>query len=116
MNLNKVTSSFKKSSVYILFWRSKHFYIGSSVNPERRKQEHKRSCFSNKPVNIFMSRVWKKFKEPNIYILLETPANKVLKWEQLFIDILSVEKYCLNINTETKRPNKWKKKKAYSAK
>jgi hypothetical protein len=104
----------EKKVIYVLRWKSRHFYVGSTKDFKTRLSQHRRSCYSSRPSNKYMSRVWLRHGPPAHYILMEVPADKAFKWEQLFLDILSVEKYCLNINTETKRPNKWKRNKLFS--
>ena len=105
------------SAIYALRFRSKQFYVGSSVDPEKRFLQHRQSCFSKKPSNSFLARCWKKFGEPKLIILKEVPENKLLIEEQLFLDILfqgnkaPIDKTCLNLNPHADRPRTWKKRK-----
>jgi len=57
-----------------------------------------------------MSNTWKRFGEPKVYTLIEVPKSKQYQWEQLFLDILIKEKYCLNLNPSAKKPKFWKRK------
>lgn len=91
-------------AIYALRFRSRQFYVGSSIKPNNRFQDHRKSCLGNKPDNSYLSRVWKKFGDPKLIILMEVPKDKLQAWEQLFLDILfqghnkPVDKSCLNLN------------------
>lgn len=98
------------SFIYILGWRSKQYYVGSTKqNPETRYKQHKQSCFSKKPVNRFMSNVWKKFEDPKLNVVMEVPKEKQYEWEQLFLDITAHDKNRINLNPYADRPSDKKK-------
>ena len=101
----------KSGYVYCLRFRSTQFYIGSSNNPERRLEEHKDKCFRQKPVNKFMSNVWKKYGEPELYILSKVPVELLQQEEQKFIDLVFGKEGCLNLNPHAYRPPSMKGKK-----
>ena len=98
----------KSGYVYCLRFRSTQFYIGSSNNPIQRLKGHKKSCFSKIPYNTFMFRVWKKYGEPELYILAKVPAELLQQEEQKFIDLVFGKEGCLNLNPYADRPNPWK--------
>ena len=104
----------KSGYVYCLRFRSTQFYIGSSNNPIQRLKGHKKSCFSKKPYNTFMSRVWKKYGEPELYILAKVPAELLQQEEQKFIDLVFGKEGCLNLNPHADRPVGWKGKVAHN--
>ena len=98
----------KNGYVYCLRFRSTQFYIGSSKNPEQRLIGHRKSCFSKKPNNKFMARVWKKFGEPTLYIISKVPLALLQQEEQKFIDLVFGKEGCLNLNPHADRPIGWK--------
>ena len=98
----------KNGYVYCLRFRSTQFYVGSSNNPIQRLKGHKKSCLSKKPDNTFMSRVWKKYGEPELYILAKVPVEFLLEEEQKFIDLVFGKEGCLNLNPHADRPIGWR--------
>ena len=95
--------------VYCLRFRSTQFYVGSSYNPAKRFLGHKTSCLSKRPNNKFMSRVWKKYGEPELYIISKVQVELLLEEEQKFIDLVFGKEGCLNLNPRTDKPMGWKK-------
>lgn len=65
------------------------YYIGSSINLDRRKKQHFQSLLNNKHANIKLQRSYNKYGVENfrfdIIELLETSKN-LLKREQFYID------------------------------
>lgn len=99
----------KSGYVYCLRFRSTQFYVGSSNNPAKRFSSHKTSCLGKNPNNKFMSRVWKKYGEPELYILSKVPVEFLLEEEQKFIDLVFGKEGCLNLNPKADKPIGWKK-------
>ena len=96
----------KSGYVYCLRFRSTQFYVGSSSNPIQRLQAHRQSCLGKKQINKFMSNVWKKYGEPELYILAKVPLDLLLGEEQKFIDLVFGKEGCLNLNPKADRPPK----------
>ena len=107
----------KSGYVYCLRFRSTQFYVGSSLDAVKRVETHRRSCFSKRPSNKFMSSVWKKYGEPELYILSKVPVELLQQEEQKFIDLVFGKEGCLNLNPYADRPPSWKgkKRKTHSA-
>ena len=72
----------KYTYIYCLRFRSTQFYIGRTRNLKHRFQQHKKKCFSKNPSNPFMSSVWKKYGDPEIYILAKVPVHLEEQEEQ----------------------------------
>jgi len=85
--------------IYIIRWKSRFYYLGSTISPVKRWNDHKR-----KPINPKVRNVWRKFGEPEFHILLEVPADKQYVWEQLCIDVAWGDKYLCNTNSNAKKP------------
>ena len=94
----------KSGYVYCLRFRSTQFYVGSSSNPIQRLQAHRQSCLGKKQINKFMSNVWKKYGEPELYILSKVPVELLQQEEQKFIDLVFGKEGCLNLNPYADRP------------
>jgi len=92
----------KYTYIYCLRFRSTHFYIGRARNLKRRFHKHKNSCLSKTPTNVFMANVWKKYGEPEIYILAKVPVHLEEQEEQKFIDLVFDKEGCLNLNPSSK--------------
>ena len=58
-----------------------------------------------------MSRVWKKYGEPELYILSKVPVEFLLEEEQKFIDLVFGKEGCLNLNPIADRPPGFSRKK-----
>jgi len=64
------------------------FYIGSSVNIQKRWNAHKRALRKNKHENILLQRSWNKYGEEYFQFEIIEETNDVLLQEQHYLDEL----------------------------
>lgn len=79
------------SGVYkILCKTTNKFYIGSSININKRFSDHRRHLKSNRHSNIKLQRTYNKYSENNFeFIIIEyVNVKNLLKREQFYIDTL----------------------------
>lgn len=65
-----------------------NFYIGSSVNAEKRWKKHRSLLRHNKHPNNYLQNAWNKYGENNFYFIIEKelPHNKLKEEEQKLLD------------------------------
>lgn len=80
----------KQIGVYQLFnIINNKIYVGSSIDLNRRKQEHFRLLHKNKHPNTYLQNAWNKYGEDNFrFIVLETTddISKIRQLEQKWLD------------------------------
>ena len=94
-------------NVYCLkFQETNYYYIGSTTrDPMERFIQHKKSCFSNKPQNTKLARVWKKHLDPELVIMGTYDNEKdLIDAEQFYINVSIEDPDCLNLNPIAGRP------------
>lgn len=75
-------------------------YIGSSFNIEKRWKVHKRTLSNNTHYNIYLQRVWNKYKNHNFVFEIIEICNDLLVREQYYLDILK-PKYNLSLHSSS---------------
>ena len=88
--------------IYKLEFINNSYYIGSSMNIDKRYYEHCSDLKNNRHDNIFMQRIYNKYnKLPKITILQEllfsNTIEKLHAIEQIYLDRLMKYESCLNI-------------------
>jgi group I intron endonuclease len=89
---------------------NKKFYIGSALNPKKRKTRHFRHLKNNKHDNIFLQRAYNKYGLENfIFQIIEEYSwddeDFIIKREQYYLDkFYDKQKKCYNISPFADRP------------
>lgn len=90
------------SGIYVIKFNDPfYFYIGRSVNIEKRLNDHLRDLTNNKHKNPRMQNVFNKYgsKSMDSFLLVEINTSDIIEQvEQHLIDMFIDEDYCLNIN------------------
>ena len=78
-----------------------YYYIGSSKNLGKRKTTHLSQLKNNKHHNIFLQRIYNKYKSEINFEILELieDENFLKKIEQEFLDIHLIDEKCVNIGS-----------------
>lgn len=84
-----------------------YYYIGSTVrDPMVRFSQHRRSCFSNRPMNPKLAYVWKKHGEPKLEVLFRlSTEDEMFEYEQHLIDQNFGNERFLNLSSIVGRPS-----------
>lgn len=100
-----------KSGIYKIINRTNgKYYVGSSVNWQRRKVRHKHDLNHNIHDNVYLQRSWNKHGKDNFEFMITEKCDPILliKREQDYLDIAKAEKdKCYNMTFEAGRPPKW---------
>jgi group I intron endonuclease len=90
------------SGIYVIKFNDPfYFYIGRSVNVEKRIKDHKRDLNNNTHKNPRMQNVFNKYGSESMdsFLLAKvTEKDLIEQVEQSLIDLFIDEDYCLNIN------------------
>jgi group I intron endonuclease len=90
------------SGIYVIKFKDPfYFYIGRSVNVEKRINDHFRDLTNSKHKNPRMQNVFNKYgsKSMDSFLLTEiNESDRIEQVEQQLIDMFIDEDYCLNIN------------------
>jgi len=81
----------KKSGVYKIINKvSSHFYVGSSLDIEKRWKGHRYDLLKNRHHSLYLQRAWDKYDEKsfNLEIIEECEAEDLIDREQHYIDTL----------------------------
>ena len=98
------------SGIYRIQCPDGHYYIGSTNNFIRRKQEHMKKLMRNKHSNIHMQNRFNKSTEGWTIELIQTvDPDKILltQAEQIYLtECVGKDKLCMNINSSAERPSR----------
>jgi len=101
------------SGIYKIICINNKFYIGSSIDIDRRLKEHKRLLKRNKHPNKYLQNCWNKYGEKNFrFEIIETvnDVERLLIREQQWIDKTNCcnRKVGFNISINSSAPNRGK--------
>lgn len=88
----------KICGVYMLYWPSGHFYIGSSVDINRRYGQHLRHSKHCDHHNVNVLKISKKYGNPSIRIMKICAEPERLQMEQQYLDANFNNPFCCNIS------------------
>lgn len=98
-----MTATNKQAGIYRIRIAD-HFYIGSSSNLHKRWREHERKLKKGKHKNIRMARAYNKYGTFEVECLVRCDVEDLTFYEQLFLDEVFNDHYCMNINPSASRP------------
>ncbi len=88
----------------LTFSGSDNFYIGSSLNIEKRMRAHRSECRRQKHSNTRFQRCWNKYGEFQLNVLEVSDKGLVRDVEQKYIDLYLNDNNCLNLSRVAEHP------------
>lgn len=88
--------------VYIIFFPSAKFYVGSSHDIAKRIQTHRNNLLKNKHENELIQKEWELYRAFDLYEYHTKDRDTAYKLEQSFIDIHMKNLSMLNIAAQAK--------------
>lgn len=86
------------SGIYKLYWNNNdYFYIGQSINIDKRFKKHINRAKSNKHENNIIQNLYNKYQEPQIEVLELCDVEVLDSLEQSYLDQYYGKEFCCNI-------------------
>ena len=94
---NKEVPTMEKSGIYRINLGNDWFYIGSAVDPNRRRGEHLRDLTGQKHCNQKMQAIYNKYGVFEFTVLEECAIEELIIKEQVLLDAHFTDGKCANI-------------------